>query len=251
MRQLGRQNRSLNRVHPFGQTYLVIFILAGAAVISQFPDSRQERIVVTGDCACIAVGSEILSRIKAEAREIANASTSTTIVLGAVSLRRVFDQWQLVATRDLRQLLHFRRLPVEVNREYRSGPRRYCCLNEAGIEIVRVRIDIDENGFRSDVRDRTGGSDESVCGCNYFITGPDAQRKECQVHCRGARSHGDGAFGPDKGSEGLFEVRNLLPQNETGTFNDALDGSIDFRLDAGVLCPQIYQRYLNRITLFF
>jgi len=82
----------LQRVDSLPKTDLVVLILGRAAVVSELADFGQQLFVVAGYRAGIAIRAEVLSRIKTEAGDVAYGPATATLVLGAMSLRRVFDQ---------------------------------------------------------------------------------------------------------------------------------------------------------------
>ena len=70
-----------------------------AAVVGDLAHARGEVGVVRGDHAGVAVGAEVLARVEAEARGVAEAARAPARDLGAVGLRRVLEDREPVALR--------------------------------------------------------------------------------------------------------------------------------------------------------
>ncbi len=75
------------------------------------------------DHAALAVGTEVLAGIEAEAAHVAEAADATALVLGAVRLAGILDHDQAVAARDLEDRIHVGRLAVQVHRDDGLGAR--------------------------------------------------------------------------------------------------------------------------------
>jgi hypothetical protein len=75
---------------------------------------------------------------------------------------------------------------------------------------------------------------------NDFVARSYSNREQCKVHCGCAGSNANGASRSHTGSEGLLEGGHLIAENKAGVINDSLNGSINLRLDARVLCFEVY-----------
>src|SRR5690606_8284993 len=58
-----------------------------------------------------------------------------------------------------------------VNAEDRPGARRDCRLDQIGIDVVAIRLDVDEDGNSPTVADRIRGRDEGVTDGDDLVAG--------------------------------------------------------------------------------
>src|SRR5450631_1013583 len=92
--QLHAQDRALKPFHPIVVSAQHVMILAVLSPIAQHADGACMLGVVGGHGATLAVGSQILTGIKAEACHIADASDWTSFIFSSVRLRGVFNNYQ-------------------------------------------------------------------------------------------------------------------------------------------------------------
>jgi hypothetical protein len=60
------------------------------------------------------------------------------------------------------------------------------------------------------------------------------------MHCSSSGSNANRASRSYTGSERPLEGSHLIAENKAGVINDSLNGSINLRLDARVLCFEVY-----------
>src|SRR5262249_17068928 len=107
--------------------------------------------------ASTSVGAEILARIQAECRDVAQRTRTDALVTRTLRLCRVFDDPQIVTIGNFPDLLHVARLTVEVHRDDGLRTPRDSCFNFCFIDIAGVTLNVDEdwpcadiaNGFRT------------------------------------------------------------------------------------------------------
>ena len=103
------------------------------------------RAVVAGrNHAAVAERAEILRRVEAERRRVADAARAPPLVARAVRLRRILDHDQIVAPRDGQDAIEVDRLAVQVHRHDRLRSRRHRRADRAGVDPVGRRIHVDE-----------------------------------------------------------------------------------------------------------
>src|SRR5437588_5909978 len=90
-------------------------VLASLAVLAKHAAAGGELFVVRDVSTCIAGGSEILGRVKAESSSAAHAAGTMPIALGPMGLARVLDKLDTGTSRDFRQTHHVGHLPVKVH----------------------------------------------------------------------------------------------------------------------------------------
>jgi hypothetical protein len=93
-------------------------------------------------------------------------------------LARILDDGQAVIFGEADDWLHIARLAIEVH-----GQDGFCArvdrpLQMGRIQVVEIRVDINENWFRSDGTDRQSRGDKRVGGDNHFVPSLDSERSE-------------------------------------------------------------------------
>src|SRR6266550_2396126 len=156
-------------------------ILVLLAPVAQDAEGARVLGTIRHHHSALAVSAQILTRIKTETAQVADAPNSAPLVLSAMSLGRVFDDNQIVTPCDLQNGIHVGRLPVEMN-----GHDRFCAfgdraLDQTCVHCVGLQIDIYEYGYGSCIMNGRDGGNESKGHCDYFITGSDASRQQGQV----------------------------------------------------------------------
>ena len=219
MRQLGAQDRRLQRIQPRAPAQLHVLVLADPAVVAQPADARQQRGIAPGDHAAVAVAAQVLAGIEAEARQIAQAAAAPAVMLGRVRLRRVLDHPQAVPPGDGQDRVHVGRLAVEMHRHDGPRARRDRRLDLGRIQVVGIGRNVDKHRRRAGLVDRLGGRVEGERGCDHLIARADAARQERQVQRRSARSDPDRGLGADKAGESLLERSDLRPHDEAGALH--------------------------------
>ena len=82
-------------------------------------------------------------------------------------------------------------------------------------------------------------------GCDHLVAGSNAGGQQSQMQRGGPGGYGCRAPGSDVCCERVLEVRDFFAKDEAGVVNGTLDGPINLRLDADVLCFEVDERYLN------
>ena len=121
--ELGRQHRRLQRVEPAVPPDRLVHVLLPAAVVAHQANPLRDVGVVREHRAAVAVRAEVLPRIEARARGEPDPARGSISLAGAVRLRGVLDQAQVVpASDDLLERRHVGHLAVEVH----GDDRRAC-----------------------------------------------------------------------------------------------------------------------------
>jgi hypothetical protein len=74
-----------------------------------------------------------------------------------------------------------------------------------------------------------------MSGGDHFVARLNANRQQSQQQRPGAGGNANGVFRANGRGQRPFKVRHFLTQDKTGAVNDALNGRINLRLDAGIL----------------
>src|ERR1700716_1485550 len=81
--------------------------------------------IICCDSSSFATGTEVFPRIEAEGPSYAERTCFAALVLRAMRLARVFNHWNTAAIGDLKDGVHIRNLPVEIDGNDSASPGRY------------------------------------------------------------------------------------------------------------------------------
>jgi hypothetical protein len=198
--------------------------------------------IVGHDHAGFPVGAKILARVEAETRHVPQAAGPAALVLGPMRLRGVFDQGKAVPARDFAQRVHVRRLPVQVHRQNDLGALGYCRLDAVGIHGEEARIDVYQHRLGMAVMDCGGRRHEGKRHRDDLISRLDTRRKQREMQSARAAVDSHGMLGLAVRRVFLLQRRHFGAKRELAAVQHALDGRVDFGLDARVLRLQIDER---------
>src|SRR6266850_4712176 len=123
------------------------------------------------------------------------------------------------------------------------GAVRNLCFNLIRIDVVRSAVDIDEDGFCSQLNDSACGSDEGVWSRNDFIARFQIDRHQCNEECVGAGRNTDSIGTSAICSDLSFEILDFRTKNESLRFEHSIDGRTNLFFNRRVLRLQIEQWY--------
>ena len=204
-RELFTADRRLNVGHPVVEGLHRIFlehdlgrsvtdgIWHGHAVLPQEAERRIQRRAARRQHATVARGQQ-LARVEREAGDVAvrPAHTLPSPVpqqLAADRAGRILDHRHAAALcdrQDRRELAWHAEL---VDDEDRPGPLRHRRFDERGIDVERVRGDIDEHRRRTAAADGVRRRDERMTDGDHLVAGPDAEGQQSEVQCGRAARH--------------------------------------------------------------
>src|SRR6267378_8531702 len=106
-------------------------------------DAKGARVlsIIRHHHSALTVRAQILTRIKTETAQVADAAHSTPLVLSAMSLGGVFDDNQIMTPCDLQNRIHVGRLAVEMNGHDRLSAFRDRALDLTYVHCERLRLD--------------------------------------------------------------------------------------------------------------
>ena len=93
----------------------------------------------------------------------------------AMSVRAIFDHFQIVFFRDAQNFVHVREAHAQVDRQNRFGLRRDGLLDQLRVQTICLRIHIHEYRNRVEQQHRPNRSFPGVRRNNHFVAGPDAE----------------------------------------------------------------------------
>ena len=111
-RQLDREDRRLDRVEPRVDPRTGADVTLAPAIFADFPGGLGERGIYRGDYSGVAERPQILRRIKAEARDVAETPDSALAVTGAMALRAILDHAQTMRAGELADCREIGRLAI-------------------------------------------------------------------------------------------------------------------------------------------
>ena len=186
MRCLHPEHRRLERVHPEVAADQVMVVARLHAVRAQQARPFRQGIVVGREQAGVAKRAKILAREKREAAECAQAADRPGVAGRADCLRGVLDDRNAVTRGDRENAIHPGAQSEQVNRQDGLRPVRHGRSDALGIDVEGL-VDIDQNGLRTETRDRACRGEERI-GCrHYLVAAPDAERRQRDEQRVGAR----------------------------------------------------------------
>jgi len=207
--------------------------LAFAALVSEGAAGLGEAFIVGDDHAAFA-GGDLFIGVEAEDASAAEGADHAFAGASAEAFAGIFDEDDLVFLGELFEFGDAAGVAEDFDADDGLG-----FGGEGGGEFIEVdvegfRVDIDEDGFSSDVEDAVGGGDEGEGGGDDFVVGADAGGDHSAVEACGAGGDADGVLsGGEFGAEG-FELFDSGPDGESGGIEDIDDG-VDFALcDVGL-----------------
>ena len=157
-------------------------------------------------------------------------------------LRRILDHDETVASGDLQDRIHVRRLSVEMDGNHRHRPGRDRRLELRRIQRKGNGIDIHEDRCSADVADRGGRRDEGERHCDDLVAGAHPRGEKRQVKRAGSRVHRDAVRRAAVVRELRLEALDLAPEHVGGVRQNAGHGLLDLSLDFPVLRSKIDER---------
>ena len=189
--------------------------------------------------AGIAKRAEVLAGIEAEGGRMAERARAAPLVARTVRLAGVLEHEQAVAVGDGGDLVHGRRLAVEVHGHDGFRPLADRILQRARVEVEGLRIRVDEHRGGSGTHDRERGRHERVGRRDHLVTGADATCAERQVESRQAGVGADRSGRPAVGRELLLEGCDVLPEDPVVPIETATDCLVDLARDPRPLGREI------------
>ena len=151
-------------------------------MIAKLAHVRQQLVIIRSHSTRIAVGPEVLARIKTEASQIPNAAAALLAIFRSMRLGCVFNQPQLVTRGNFPHFIHPSRLAVKMNWDQRLGSRGNFLLDTFRVDVVGFRIDVHKYRLGANLFQRFGGGHEGMGRGDDLIAGPDAASQKCQMN---------------------------------------------------------------------
>src|ERR1043166_5429317 len=160
MLQLYAKDCSLHSLHPIVEPNLIVIIALRGSMFTQRTRAGGIAGIVGHERAAFTIGSKVLPRIEAKARHFTKRPDLATVVESAMRLRGIFDHRQSMLPRNHQNGVEINGVSIKVDGKNRLCARANGPFNSSRIEVVCLRIDINVDGPRPDVRNGPTGSYE-------------------------------------------------------------------------------------------
>src|SRR5262249_1318285 len=120
-----------------------------------------------------AEAAQVLRGEKRIATRGSHRASAASLILGANSLSRIFNDGDMMLLGDFENGIHLRALSEEMNRNYRLGCGTDFVGNRVGSQIESDWVDIYEYRLCSKPGNRAHRSKKSERSRNHFVTRPD------------------------------------------------------------------------------
>ena len=172
----------------------------------QGPQARREGVVVRRDHAALA-RRDHLARVEAETGWIPGPAHRATPVGRAEGGSRILHHEKPTGARDGLDAVQVGGDAQLMDGHDGACPRCDRGLDAGRVEIVALRVDVDEDGRRAGMSYRIGRGDEAERRDDDLVTGPDAERDQGEMERRGPVGRGDPVPDVDVARDRLFELR--------------------------------------------
>src|SRR5258706_2348206 len=240
---------------------MVIFL--GLAMISQYFGLLRDLFVVGCNGAAFTASAQVFARIKAECGRASHRSGLAPAILffreifGAVRLAGVFDNDKSELLGHLKDGVHIRSLPVEMNRDDRGDgfaqrtvdiTARAAVECALGLHILAQKRRIQRKGFsihiheirkRSGLRNRLRGRNECVWNGDNNVSRLDSGARKRKTQGVRAAADAHAMFGVAKLGEFTFKSLNGGPSNECSGSDGCRKSSNKLILELDMRCNEI------------
>ena len=217
-------------------------VLRPLAVIAQQPELRRDLTVVGHDHPAVPVGAEVLRRVEAERRGMAEAADALAFVSRAVRLGGILDHYQVVPCSDGKHGVEIDRLTVQVNRHDRPRSRSDGGRERSRIDRIRLPVHVDQYRLRACRDNCENRGDERVGGGDDLVAGADAVASQRELDGREAGADADRVLGADERGELGLEPFDGGAQDEIAALEDLLNRGLDFAGESSVLRAKVDER---------
>jgi len=233
--QFGEDDGGLDGVESEVPPDVLMVILWFGAMIAQDGEHVRKFFVVGDDHASVADRAEVLRREEREASAGAHGAGLASVVGGADGLGGVLDDGDVPIARRRQDRVHVGTLAEQVHRHDGLRPVGHGGRETRGVQVVRLRVDVHEDGPGAEAGHASGRREEGERRGDDLVAWPDAETHESvQDGVRAARGP-DAERGVGVLGDGLFAVGHLRSADAPLCLEDLVDGGVDFVADGIVL----------------
>jgi hypothetical protein len=225
--ELGEEHRGLQGVQTAVDAELDVVVAPLLPVVAQPAQPRGERIVVGEAGPAVAVTAERLGRKEARTGESGQRTGAAPTLSRTETLRRVLDDGQPMAGGDGVDRGEIGALAEQAHRQDRARRGTDRGLEQRRIEIVGVRIDVDEDRPCAEQRDRLAGGDEGERRGDDLVARSHPERHQREQECVGSACDGDAVPRAGIRREPRLEFANLGAIDEPPAFQHCRDAAVD------------------------
>ena len=160
--------------------------------------------------------------METEAPHVAERSDTTSPQLREHRLRTIFNNCEAVLPRDVDDRIHRRWPTGEMDGQHGFRSRCDGRRNRVRVEI-HVIPDVDEDGARTQHRDRRSRRDERVGRSDHLVAGTNVERAEREDDCVRSGRHPHRIPRAAKLGEARLELLDLGPENELAVVEHSSD----------------------------
>ena len=176
----------------------------------------QEPVVVEPDEPAVARGGDGVAPSEARHRDVGARAGARAAQPRIEHVATVLDHGEPVRVGDLPDAVPVGDVADEVRREDRPGPRSDHLLDAVHIDLVRVRLDVDERGHDPRLHERRDIGGERHHRGDDLVTGRQIEQVDRQAQRRRTRvDHHAVTLGEQLGDP-VFEVADTLADSEVG-----------------------------------
>src|SRR3989338_6701775 len=205
----------LERIKPRIIPENFMLVLSDTAVVSKLPRFYREILIIRNNHSRVSIRSQILPGVKTKAAKIAECSDFFPAVFGPVRLTCVFDDLEVVRTRNPQDRVHIRGLAIEMHRDNRfcMGPNPR--FKRRNIKISCFRIYVNEHRGSSGMNNRACGCNKRRRDHNSLVSRLYVERSKRQKNRIGAVCNSDGEPRPEIARETIFKYLYIFPSYKT------------------------------------
>src|SRR5262249_38584983 len=220
--------------------FVVIFDLC--PVVAQHTQLLGELDIVGRDGATIAKRAQVLAGVETKCSGMGQGTGAAPFVARTMRLAGVFEDEEVVASRNLHYRVHRPRLTIKVTGD--EGVRVGCDarLNRRGIEQVGLGISFHKHCRCSYPADGQHRGDEGIGHGDHLVAWPDVPGAQRQFQRTDARVDAHTLAGAAEARKFLLKCRNVLTQDEMPGIQDALDRGIYLGMYRDELSLEIEER---------
>ena len=209
------------------------------AVGAENPQFLGHRVVAGGDQSAVARRTQVFRREETKTTVAADGAGPAALVLRADRLGGVLDDRYPTPVGDGHDRVHLRALAVKMDRQDGLGVGSDSGLDFGGVDVVGLRVDIDEDRLGTEPGDPAGGGEERVGGGDHFVAGADPLGHQADQQGVAAGGNADRVRAAAILGQLGFTFGHGRPEDAHLRFQHGVYRRADFVADRGVLGLQI------------
>jgi hypothetical protein len=183
--------------------------------------------------------AEVLRRVERQRARVAPRGDGSAAIARAHRLGGVGDHGQPPPPGNGLDLVHRGTLTVQVHGHHGARPRGHGRLEAPRIEIVSLRVDVDEDGHGADHHHGARGGDEGERRRDHLVARAHAHRLQGEEQRVGAGVEADAVAGAAERGQLRFERLHLGAEDEAAAREHAGGGGEQFVGERRVLAHEV------------